>query len=430
MAEWNTVPSEHFKSSSGSLFVSTTSSWKVAVNFATKKVAGQSQFTPSESQFGLVLVLAPREGEALTSHMNFKEREVAVPVKIDPDQVIGAYPLVKLESGETRVLSFVSNPRSSFSNSLVTQGPKADPQRLDRQAATERLIRDQSDDGVVAIYAKPYETVNTQLQRDIEIAKSATENMIETFTVNRYHHALAHGLRQGALAKDIANVMEQTNTPLGKWVKAQKRQDPFFLDKLEMVATYQRTGRRSESTRDTDEFYEDLHRSAQNFVIAARKPTPPNKTSMFRSNEEIAEYASAIVWQHVPKSFVRQKSSILDLPKIANSIDNFTENEEFIFQIVNAAHGLDGRRITNFNPIRTRREFSDFLDLSFDSVPVEILWQREAAYLKATGDTDRGVAPVRYRHDNEFFLQAKDPQRMVDAIYTVSKNLPRLVIGS
>jgi hypothetical protein len=75
-------------------------------------------------------------------------------------------------------------------------------------------------------------------------------------TVERYNHGLAHGLRQGALAKDIFDILAHLELQRGNfeidglldWVQKKKGEGDSFLAKLEMAACFQRSGRQMEGS--------------------------------------------------------------------------------------------------------------------------------------------------------------------------------------
>ena len=238
------------------------------------------------------------------------------------------------------------------------------------------------------------------------------------YVVERFNHGLAHGLRQGALAKDIVRLLArlkkegqifndvQVNSLLN-WAQ-EKLSAPGrsnFIYKLELAAAFQRSGRQSEanSSCQSQRYMEYELQDAINFKIAAQK------SGLFTSKLEIQVFAEAILWSN--------KGTL-----------NENENQDlkYLRRILHAAHTFDLRRIPFFNRRRIQQDGLDQLigySVNLSSSEkyreiVELLWDRSGAYLKATGDRD---LVTNQQLQDEFFLQTQNPYQMVEAIYLVSK---------
>jgi len=231
--------------------------------------------------------------------------------------------------------------------------------------------------------------------------------------VERYNHGLAHGLRQGALAKDILEALVCLNESKDQGVKdfyawaSERIQDKNFIKKLELASAFQRSGRQSEvSSAANLELYKKFERQdALNFRIAAQK------TGLFKDLQEIKIFEEAILWSNKGEL---DENQLTDL--------------KYIRRILHCAHTFDLRRLTSFCGNRIQQDAMDQLfgkrvDLS-DGSPYEklstVLWKRSGEYLKATGDRDLvDKRPL----ENSFFTQSKHPIRLVLAIEAVKARL-------
>ncbi len=70
------------------------------------------------------------------------------------------------------------------------------------------------------------------------------------YSVERANHGLPHGLRQGALAKDIFKLLLESSisdsSGIVEWAHSKHQLDHQWVQKIEMAASFQRSGRQSE----------------------------------------------------------------------------------------------------------------------------------------------------------------------------------------
>lgn len=237
------------------------------------------------------------------------------------------------------------------------------------------------------------------------------------YTVERYNHGLAHGMRQGALAKDIFDLLCHLKNPVSpptistemdclcQWANTKKREDPYFIKKLELAAAFQRSGRQSEVSSTVNptlyKYYE--RQDALNFRAAAEEG------SLFNHALEIQIFEEAILWSN---SGILVEEKYTDL--------------KFLRRILHAAHTLDLRRILGFSGKRIQQDVLDQLlgsqvssKVREDFIPIlQLLWDRCGAYLKATGERD--LVTQRSLQDI-FFLQSHHPSTMIEAIGKIRK---------
>ena len=234
----------------------------------------------------------------------------------------------------------------------------------------------------------------------------------KTYAVERFNHGLAHGLRQGVLAKDIFDLLLRLkeenslrnlceNEPILNWAQEKREKDPNFMQKLELVSSFQRSGRQSEiSSSDNMGLYKKYERQdAINFRGAARE------LGIFESEEEIQTFAEAMLMFN---------------PGTLNPFEN--KDLLYIKCILQSAHTFDLRRICSFDMDRIKNTGIAQLFTGGGLVLFqeeyhqirEALWDRSGKYLQITGERDletgRGL-------QDPFFLQT--PTEMVEAIYQV-----------
>lgn len=243
------------------------------------------------------------------------------------------------------------------------------------------------------------------------------------YKVERYNHALAHGLRQGALAKDLFDYLatlpkdESTKAIHGllDWVEEKKALGSLFLQKLEMTSAFQRTGRQSEASGTANpelyKVYED--RSIRFFQKAAVESVDFGFTT-----EEIRSLTKGIKWVNYPSPEPDYESR-----------EKLPNDERYFKAILHAAHILDLRRIPQFNGEQVKHEFIlELLGMQALSLPkaltdemVEILWDRSRQYLEATGDRD--LVLKRKSVQDHFFIQTAHPELMVHAVDQVRQRV-------
>jgi hypothetical protein len=225
------------------------------------------------------------------------------------------------------------------------------------------------------------------------------------YSVERANHGLAHGLRQGALAKDLFKLLISypinDTSGIVEWALRKQRQDPRWIQKIERAACFQRSGRQSEcNSANNLELYKKYEKQDTiNFRKHARLDP------LFTNESEQSVFAEAILWSN-PGS--------LD--------ENENEDLKYLRRILHAAHTLDLRRILLFDGERIQKDAMN--QLFGEALPLQcatfqrILWDRSGEYLRATGDRD--LVNGRYFQD-PFFLQTKNPLKMVDAIHRISQ---------
>jgi hypothetical protein len=225
------------------------------------------------------------------------------------------------------------------------------------------------------------------------------------YVVERANHGLGHGLRQGALAKDIFDLLLNypiaDSTGLVEWAKRKEAQDLTWVEKIEMASSFQRSGRESEcsSARSPKAYKRYELQDMLNFREHAKD------CSLFTNDDERKIFEEAILWSN---------PGTLD--------PNEIEDLKYLRRILHAAHSMDLRRMPYFDGYRVQK---DALDQLFEgAIPKEaaelkmLLWYRSGEYLRATGDRD--LVTGRYYQDH-FFTQSRNPSELVNAIHDVSK---------
>ena len=204
------------------------------------------------------------------------------------------------------------------------------------------------------------------------------------YQVNRKRHGLAHGMRQGFLAVDIANAFQEipnhqfTNRAGNKfrnWIISKLDQDPLFLQKLELVSSFQRTGRESEAGFDDyPELYKEYERhDALNFETYAKKFVGPN--SLFRDDYEVSVYKEALLHKTANEGTIDAKAC---------------RDLRYLRDLMQITHMLDLRRVPSFSPDMIKSVVSSiFFGQSSglgqaENKFVENLWTRTGEYLNAT----------------------------------------------
>lgn len=228
------------------------------------------------------------------------------------------------------------------------------------------------------------------------------------YSVERANHGLAHGLRQGALAKDIFKLLisypMKDTSGIVEWALRKQSQDPRWSQKIEMAACFQRSGRQSECNSVSNlELYKKYEMED---TIHFRKHA--RHDLLFTNESERSVFAEAILWSN-PGS--------LD--------ENKNEDLKYLRRILHAAHTLDLRRALLFDGKRIQQDAMN--QLFGGTLPLKcakfqrILWDRSGKYLRATGDRD--LVQGRYFQD-QFFIQTRNPSKMVDAIHSISQKIP------
>lgn len=237
------------------------------------------------------------------------------------------------------------------------------------------------------------------------------------YTVNRKRHGLAHGVKQGFLAVDIVKALQSSykkstsyfnikrGNDLMKWVNTKLKQDPFFIQKVELVSVFQRTGRESEaSSTDYPELYKKYKQAdASNFAKFAKQYVGYN--NLFKNNSELKIYIKAL--------------------KGGSFNDESNKDLFYLQRLCGAAHMFDLRRVPTFDKDEIYRELSGILFNSLKITPKETnfidkLWSRAGEYNEATGDRDLVTKRGRFR--DRFFILSNDPKQLSEVLHTARKN--------
>ena len=238
-------------------------------------------------------------------------------------------------------------------------------------------------------YSRPY--------RDEDHSSSWIVNG-KKIIVNRPNHGLAHGIRQGLLAVRLCRLLvsdfEYTGfgNKLRKWLQKQYNRDKFFLQKVECVAAFMRTGRESEiASTENPKLYREYERnSCQHFIEYAKLQ------NIYACNEEICNWSQCIPWE-----------------------DSNNKDIRYIQRILRAAHLLDLRRINRFNIARIKSNVYKELFASTENLGmkiIETMWKQEGLYLEASGDRD---VVSQKGYSNKFAVLSSNPEQLVDALYDV-----------
>ncbi len=229
--------------------------------------------------------------------------------------------------------------------------------------------------------------------------------------VYRPNHSLAHGMRQAYLAVDIAVFLKNSHDKQlsnhGKafydWVQSQFSKDPTLLKKLEFANAFQRSGRKSELSRDQNpEKYEEYLRSDQN-NLQEKVGDFIGSGKLFKDQDEVDTYKGAIV-------------KVFDIVP-----QNIHTDLYYLSKICFTAHLLDLRRLPHFDKEKILRKISLQLfgtvnPTEVESQIIEKLWNRAGDYLEATGDRDMDN-PKKYTWDSQVFsAQAHNPRLMIHAL--------------
>jgi hypothetical protein len=234
------------------------------------------------------------------------------------------------------------------------------------------------------------------------------------YVVNRFNHGLAHGLRQGALAKDILEIVSEMQKKyelldhpelyeMVEWIHSKMLADKNFIYMVEFAASFQRSGRQSEgpSSQDMEKYKLYERQDALNFRNAA------NSSDLFKNEQDIKIFEEAILWENKGEL---NEESIVDL--------------KFLRRILHAAHTFDLRRMPSFNAERIQNDgIQQLLGCKTSHTETKhshqiqhVLWDRAGKYLSVTGDRDLNL---RSTLSNLFFYQTANPKIMVEAIHKI-----------
>lgn len=239
--------------------------------------------------------------------------------------------------------------------------------------------------------------------------------------VNRPNHSLAHGMRQAYLAVDIALAFNRVKkTPSGNspaehlrvWIADRMKTDRLFLKKLQFTNAFQRSGRQSDISKDSnpDKYYQYLLNDQKNFQTAAEKRI----STLFKDQDEIDIYKKAITEKFDPDT---PYSDLVMLSKIFYT-----------------AHTLDLRRLPHFNKDTIRKNVSLQLfererPLGWMNGVANELWARSGDYLNATGDRDMESKEKSFYDVPVFCAQAHNPKLLISAL-EMARTKPETLLSS
>ncbi len=224
--------------------------------------------------------------------------------------------------------------------------------------------------------------------------------VISGITIERPNHGLAHGMRQGFLAVDIVEGMTKFSIESDEvspyfrafcvWVRQTIRKDVYFLNKIQLVASFLRSGRESEvSSSHNGLLYRSYERNdMRNFI----QECSPFIGKLFHDKHELFTYAESLQW------------------------DGGGEATN-LCRILRAVHLLDLRRINSFDATRIMGNLKDALCLGNSYLERDFimhLWDKSGKYLKVTGDRDM----VYQRCYQSIFARvSSDSDKLVDILY-------------
>ncbi len=258
--------------------------------------------------------------------------------------------------------------------------------------------------------------VNTYFKKAYKHApndKIRTTIQGQPYTVNRPNHALAHGMRQGFLASDIVygmqklasatqNLSQETRNFI-TWINNKIAADKSFIRKIQFVSSFQRTGRGSEvSSQSNPQLYHSYKlRDADNLGYFARVKNFIGSGKLFKDQAELQLYKEVLC----PTGQLSQGQQT---------------DFNYLSKIINASHELDLRRVTGFSAQTIQAQTKNIL---FGSAQLQLtemnflakLWTRSGEYLWATGDRD--IVTRKTHYSLRFFTQAHHPNKLVGALH-------------
>ena len=246
----------------------------------------------------------------------------------------------------------------------------------------KQLLRTQS-----YYFNKPY---TDNRQNNTSIIKTINGHK---YIVHRFNHGLLHSIRQGLLAVAIVNVLLYKSQFINKnhktfmdWLICKINNDPYFLYKVMLTSSFQRSGRQSEvASSQNKELYDKYeYMDTVNF----RKEV--GKFKLFKSDEEMMVYKNAILWS------------------LVDGISEYNLDVLYLRKILHAAHILDLRRIPYFDIQRVK---NNTLEILFDNDKkmmciVDILFDVSGWFLRLTGERD--MVHKKVILDDKFFILTND----------------------
>lgn len=299
----------------------------------------------------------------------------------------------------------------------------------------------------------PYFTTAYTEETDSKSQKTQKTIGNQVYTVLRPNNGLAHAMRQGFLAVDIINVLAKANpddfhSPDSKnfivWLKARLAEDPLYREKIQLIASFQGSGRQSE--RSSPALYAKYeNQDVANFLAVASQLT------LFSNPERLRNtYAKALlknadpVYANTEENYKKNpKGSWTLMPTDANP------NLRYLNRIIWATRTLDLIRLSHMNFNMVKAKISQDL-FGFDSAYVDAntalgdyrnpakpqnrsqvkneyqaereivdyLWSCALSYADATGDrVNRGYT----EYDDKFYIQSTQPSNLVMELLKTQK---------
>lgn len=229
-------------------------------------------------------------------------------------------------------------------------------------------------------FLRPYEDSNNMsiMQREIDGI---------TYTIYRPNHGLAHSMRQGFLAKDIIYLLMDRGYPISKWINEQLDSDKYFVMKVFIISTFQRSGRQSEvSSKYAPELYKQYQdMDMMNFKTTAIESNLFN--GIFKCMCEVERWSNTLRW----------------------------EDTSYLSMILKGSHTLDLRRIPKFDTVKIKRETKTLLCIC--DCDVSTLWERSNKYITATGD--RNSEPIKKDWSDKFFILQQNIDNLYESLINV-----------
>jgi hypothetical protein len=357
-------------------------------------------------------------------------KEITITPKIEETQ---QQPLSEKPFPESTSEGQIQEPQMPLPKADIVVEPKPDtlPLEVPLQSTASQELRYAIAEEVNQYFGKPYTDLG---EREKEKVSEVINN--QSVTIYRPRHGLAHGMRQAFLAIDIVTVLNKIdaqNTPLSnegkalvEWVQRKFKEDPHFIEKIEMLSAFQRTGRKSEATESKSKnlFFGYLVADAVNFKKFAEK----HKGTLFASDTEIKIYYNAFI--PTPDSDLFKDATIRNrITSLVNhyKLNNQLTNAELVDvkqlnKILLASHWYDLKRL----PAYQAENKKDACNMLFgekepkDNIIMNVcnnLWERSGEYLDATGDKNFNMnQTIRKEYATKFYILSKDPKALVDAL--------------
>lgn len=261
----------------------------------------------------------------------------------------------------------------------------------------------------------------SQLQDQIHSDNKETQRIIgdKLIKVYRPNHGLAHGQRQGFLATDMIDLFLQVSkssdnlsyfsTPSARrlmaWVKDKIVSDPMFKEKVQILASFQRTGRQSDGgSHKITGIY--AKRDQENFIKSAERAF----SDIFTISQEINIFAQALIIY----------------PLSLSQMSKIPEDSKNLARILMATHYCDLRRVVGYPKLQIQSQIIDYLFSPYQNGQItgesgemafaSRLWKRSGDYLEATGESYIDDPRKKQTYDNIFYLQAENPEMMIQAL--------------